>query len=157
MKYLIPVFFLGCVACNGDKDEEHTGENHTGMQHTGEDDTGTSYETEGLTEGGTFWVAYTTDPAPIVQSETFSATFTIFDGADNAVQVTDATLSSVDASMPDHGHGMNVVPEITDNGDGTFTASPLNFHMSGYWTIPAEITQDTTVEAITFELNCCGN
>ena len=59
--------------------------------------------------------------------------------------------------MPTHGHGMNVVPEITDNGDGTFTASPMNFHMGGYWTIPAEITRDTTVESITFELNCCGN
>lgn len=42
---------------------------------------------------------------------------------------------SLRAFMPDHGHGSPVKPEVTDNGDGTYTIDPVNLFMPGYWEV----------------------
>jgi hypothetical protein len=58
------------------------------------------------------------------------------------VKVTDGTGASVSglslgaaAFMPDHGHGSDVVPQVTSNGDGTYAITPLYFFMPGVWRI----------------------
>ena len=35
--------------------------------------------------------------------------------------------------MPDHGHGTSIDASITNNGDGTYTVTPLYFFMPGVW------------------------
>ncbi len=44
-----------------------------------------------------------------------------------------ATLLSVDASMPEHRHGMNYRPSVHALGDGRWRAEGLLWHMSGRW------------------------
>ena len=44
-----------------------------------------------------------------------------------------ATLASLDATMPEHRHGMNYRPRIVAIGDGRFRAEGMMFHMSGRW------------------------
>lgn len=44
-----------------------------------------------------------------------------------------AHLAKVDASMPEHRHGMNYRPRIVAIGDGRFRAEGMMFHMSGRW------------------------
>ena len=50
---------------------------------------------------------------------------------------------------------MNVSPEVTSNGDGTFTASPFLFHMTGTWTIRFALTHGSSTEEGFFDVDCC--
>jgi hypothetical protein len=65
-----------------------------------------------------------------------------------------ATVAA-DASMPTHGHGMNVVPTTTANGDGTFSAEGFLFHMEGPWEIAVTVTGPAGAERAAFEVPCC--
>ncbi len=44
-----------------------------------------------------------------------------------------AQLAAVDATMPEHRHGMNYRPSITPLGEGRWRAEGLLWHMSGRW------------------------
>lgn len=44
----------------------------------------------------------------------------------------------VDATMPEHRHGMNYRPSVQAQGDGRFNAAGLLFHMSGRWELVFE-------------------
>lgn len=113
----------------------------------------TNYTTTATSDGGSFVATYVTDPAPIPSDDYFSVTLTAL-AADGTTALTDAVVE-LDAEMTTHGHGMNVVPEVTDNGDGTFTATPFLFHMSGHWTIRFAITADGVTEKGYFDVDCC--
>ena len=49
---------------------------------------------------------------------------------------------TVDAGMPEHGHGMNVEPAVTSVGGNTFRIDNMMFHMSGRWEVYFDITRD---------------
>lgn len=132
----------------------------TEKDHTGGDDTSDAewdFSTSMETDGGTFLVVYSTTPESLVQSESFSATFMVHNPADHSEMYMDAMVTAVDAAMPAHGHGMNVTPEVTDNGNGTFTAAPMEFMMSGRWEIYADVTREDVSEQVTFHVMCCGD
>jgi len=113
----------------------------------------TNFTTTATTDGGSFVATYTTDPAPIPSDDYFSVTLSAL-ASDGTTALTDAAVE-LDAEMTTHGHGMNVTPEVTDNGDGTFTATPFLFHMSGHWTIRFAITADGVTEKGYFDVDCC--
>ena len=104
--------------------------------------------TELSTHGNTVTVSYSSDPSPIPESALFAITFSTDSGA---------VITGADATMPNHGgHGMTVEPELTDNGDGTYTAAPFEFHMPGYWVIHATVADASgTEERADFEVACC--
>ena len=134
------------VGCSEDKNETGTSDHH--HDHGGTDlpddfDPATAM----TTHDGSVTVSYTTDPSPIPESALFSVT----------IAVTGGTVTEADATMPTHGgHGMTVQPELTDNGDGTFTASPFEFHMPGYWVIHATVENtEGESERADFDVDCC--
>ena len=45
----------------------------------------------------------------------------------------------VDASMPEHKHGMNYRPSVTATGAGSYRAEGLMFHMPGRWELVFEL------------------
>ena len=51
----------------------------------------------------------------------------------------DATLARVDATMPEHRHGMNYRPSLTPLGGGRWHAEGLMFHMAGRWELRFDI------------------
>ena len=54
---------------------------------------------------------------------------------------------SVDAEMPHHGHGMNLVPQVARRGtEPFFVASGLLFHMSGRWVLAVDVTESGVTE-----------
>jgi hypothetical protein len=83
-----------------------------------------------------------------------------------AVGNNDWTLSVKDASgnpmpgaaltvypfMVDHGHTGGRKTIVTDNGDGTYHCTPVNFNMEGYWEITVTVAKDTTKETAMFPL-----
>ena len=127
------------------------------------DDTGTEYasttqtydlSTEVMSDGGTLWVSYTTSPDPIVPAETFSVTFSLSE-ADQLTPVTEIESLVADATMPAHKHGMNVIPETTEAGEGAWSGSPFQFHMTGHWEITATVVRDGVEDVARFNVDCC--
>lgn len=128
----------------------------TGCGDPGEDSGGagvTNFTTTATTDGGSYTVTYTTDPAPIPADDYFSVVLSAAE-ADGITPLLGAS-AEINAEMTSHGHGMNVTPEVIDNGDGTFTASPFLFHMAGHWTIQFALTKDGTTEEGFFDVECC--
>ena len=112
-----------------------------------------SSTTEGYTDGGSYYVAYETTPSPIPFNEEFSVTVSVFDTEEKTNQLTDIIVD-VDATMPAHGHGMNLDPILTGPTDGIFLAEGLLWHMEGEWELGIYISGETN-ENIAFTVSCC--
>jgi hypothetical protein len=50
-----------------------------------------------------------------------------------------AILTRVDATMPEHRHGMNYRPSLADRGNGRYVAEGLLFHMPGRWELAFDV------------------
>ena len=143
------VCLLTLAAACGDKGNDSGNENaHDHSDHDGDTDLPDDFDpaTEHTSSTG-ITVSYTTDPNPIPESLEFSVTFSLSSG----------TMTEADATMPMHGgHGMPVAPVLNDNGDGTYTATPFEFQMPGYWIIHATVKDDDgNEERVDFEVDCC--
>ena len=51
----------------------------------------------------------------------------------------EAMLQRVDASMPEHRHGMNYRPSLKALGEGRWRAEGLLWHMSGRWELQLDV------------------
>ncbi len=120
----------------------------------GGDDTGWVEEVAQVTDGGSYYLMYSSDPDPIPFNEPFTLYWMVHDGADHSRMYDDATLS-LEVEMPAHGHGMNTEPAITVDEYGTFTAEGFLFHMRGWWTITATATRGDVTDTSTFYVECC--
>ena len=148
MRYLSTLSFVLLMGCPEGDDHEH-------HHHDTSDTAVHDYSAAAHSDGGSFYVTYTPDPDPIPLSDEFSITVMVHDGTDTDTMLMNVDAVAADGDMPDHDHGMNVVPEVVDNGDGTFTASPFAFHMPGYWEINVDVTVGETTERATFSVDCC--
>jgi len=98
-----------------------------------------------VSNGGEYVVFLRTDPSPIPENAEFSATVWVFARLEKEKALTDVTLD-VDAFMPEHGHGMNRVPEITKRDDGGFDVKGLLLHMGGKWELYFDVTRGAITE-----------
>lgn len=60
----------------------------------------------------------------------------------------DATLLRVDATMPEHRHGMNYRPSVRATGDGRWRAEGLMFHMPGRWELRLDVQRGGRTERL---------
>lgn len=148
MRLLWSVTLVFLMACPEGHDNGH---HHDDTSDTAQYD----YSRAMHSDGGSFYVVYAPDPDPIPLSDEFSITLMVHDGAETDTMLIDVDAVAADGDMPDHDHGMNVVPAVVDNGNGTFTASPFAFHMPGYWEINVDVTIGETTERATFSVDCC--
>jgi hypothetical protein len=74
-------------------------------------------------------------PAAIPMARHFALTVQLCEGSTAST----AILRKVDATMPEHRHGMNYQPRISALGNGRFRVEGLMFHMSGRWQIEFEV------------------
>jgi hypothetical protein len=51
----------------------------------------------------------------------------------------DARLRRVDATMPEHRHGMNYRPGVKPAGEGRWRVEGLMFHMAGAWELRFDV------------------
>lgn len=54
----------------------------------------------------------------------------------------------VDAGMPEHRHGMNVVPSIERTGEMEWRVRGMLFHMPGDWTLTFDVLEGALVERL---------
>jgi hypothetical protein len=82
-----------------------------------------------------FQLAYKPTPTPIPLGRHFSIDFVLCprDGASLPAEV------RVDATMPEHKHGMNYRPSVKALALGQFRAEGLMFHMPGRWELVFEL------------------
>jgi hypothetical protein len=98
-----------------------------------------------VSNGGEYVVYLRTDPTTTPENAEFSATVWVFARLATDKPLTDVSLD-VDAFMPEHGHGMNRVPEITKREDGGFDAQGLLLHMGGNWELYFDVTRGAITE-----------
>ena len=90
-------------------------------------------------------LAYRTEPAKIRIGEHFMVDFIICAKEAGAAP----TAVRVDATMPEHRHGMNYRPSVTRRGPHQFRAEGLLFHMPGRWDFSFDVQGTGTPERIT--------
>jgi hypothetical protein len=74
---------------------------------------------------GQLQLAWRTEPAKVVQGEPFVLWLRLCPA--------DAEVLKVDATMPEHRHGMNYKPTLRALGEGRVRVEGLLWHMSGRW------------------------
>ncbi|HTE52091.1 MAG TPA: FixH family protein [Kofleriaceae bacterium] len=57
---------------------------------------------------------------------------------------------SFSLNMPDHGHGTPIPVGVTDEGDGSYTADPINMWMPGLWDVTINADDGTAADSVTF-------
>jgi len=60
-----------------------------------------------------------------------------------------AQLVRVDATMPEHRHGMNYLPTFTALGDGVWEVKGMVWHMAGRWELRVDARLDDTLQRFT--------
>lgn len=80
-------------------------------------------------------LAWVSAPAPVPVGRHFAIHFVLCarDGAALPAEV------RVDATMPEHKHGMNYRPSVSARGAGVYRAEGLLFHMPGRWELVFEL------------------
>lgn len=103
-----------------------------------------------MSEQGSYQISYVPElsPVPINQIQTWVVRVTEPDG--KPVQ---AAVITVDGGMPQHGHGLPTVPQVTKYlGDGQYQVEGMKFHMPGWWVVKLKIVRNETTDNITFNL-----
>lgn len=104
---------------------------------------------------GTGWVVYSdhylmafrSDPLRIEVGEPFALVLNVCTKGGEP-----AELLAVDASMPEHRHGMNYRPRIVAKRDGRFRAEGMLFHMPGRWEITFNVRAGEESENLTHDI-----
>jgi hypothetical protein len=109
-----------------------------------------TFEHERLSADGSYLVAYSPSPDPIPLNEPFVMRVRVRD-TDGSKPSSGLALH-VDARMPHHRHGMNVVPEVEAQGKGYFRVTGMLMHMTGYWELYLDLTDDGVTERAQFEM-----
>jgi len=91
-------------------------------------------------------IAYRPIPAKVEVGKMFSLEVAACEGGQKVRAV------RVDASMPEHRHGMNFKPEVTYRGKGYWIAEGLMFHMPGRWQLVIEVETSNGRERIERDL-----
>lgn len=89
-------------------------------------------EAEARLASGPVQVAWRAEPAVIVVGQPFVVWVTLCPAT--------AQLQRVDATMPEHRHGMNYRPSLQDLGGGRWRAQGLLWHMAGRWELRLDVS-----------------
>lgn len=100
---------------------------------------------EVLSNGQGYLVRFAASLEPIPDNEVFELAVWVFDPAAPEAPLSDVALAA-DAGMPEHGHGMNRVPEVARRADGGFDVTGMLFHMGGSWELYLDVTRGAITE-----------
>ena len=135
----------GLLACSAESDGTDT--------ETGTDTEGYDLSRVVNSDGGSYTLSYAPDPDPIPPVSNFALLLTLTDSA-SGDPVLGADLE-LDATMPEHNHGMNTQPPVTEENGGEYRVDGMQFHMSGHWQMEFQIRKDDVVETAVFHAVCC--
>ena len=98
------------------------------------------------TDGGSFEVTVDPEPEKIVLYKHFALDVKVGakDGESSGIAIV------ADADMPEHRHGMNTKPEVSEIEAGHFRVEGMLFHMAGQWVITVDVTRGEKTESAEF-------
>lgn len=99
---------------------------------------------EASSADGTYRVRWEPEGGAIPDAEPFAIRLEVV-RADGKPLAGDARIL-VDAEMPHHGHGMNLVPVVSRAAPGKFVASGMLMHMPGRWVVAIDVEEDGLAE-----------
>jgi hypothetical protein len=94
-----------------------------------------------------YMIAFRPEPMRIEVGEPFALLFNVCTKNGNP-----AELVAVEATMPEHKHGMNYRPTIVAAGDGRYRAEGMVFHMPGRWEVAIDVRAGEESERLTHEI-----
>jgi hypothetical protein len=105
---------------------------------------------EVMSHMGLFKISYRSvaDPVPVGRIITWELTVRTPDG--KPVKGADIRILG---DMPEHGHGLPTVPEVTETGtDGVYAVEGLKFSMPGWWVVTFHIQAGDMTDHVSFNL-----
>ncbi|AOW14392.1 hypothetical protein LPB72_03355 [Hydrogenophaga crassostreae] len=96
---------------------------------------------DSLSSAGPVQARWVTDPAAVQVGEPFVLMLELCPAA--------AQLEGVDASMPDHRHGMNYKPSFKPLGEGLWRVDGMLWHMAGRWELKLDTRLDGAAHRLT--------
>jgi hypothetical protein len=93
-----------------------------------------------LVSEGPLQLAWRAEPAPIVAGQPFVLWISTCPAG--------AQLRAVDATMPEHRHGMNYRVKLAPQGAGRWRAEGLLWHMSGRWELRFDVEQGGRTQSL---------
>jgi hypothetical protein len=96
------------------------------------------------TEGGTFAIAMKSNPAPVPLNEPFELTVDV--SLLKKVDDRNPLWLGLQATMPEHAHGMNTRARVEPLSDGKFVIKGLLFHMAGEWEVTFQVAKGRITE-----------
>jgi len=129
---------------DSDSDPASTMQMDTKMDMPANLDTATSV----MSELGLFKVSYQSSQSAEAINEIFN--WTIHVETSDGTPVDNAEIS-IQALMPQHGHGMPTDPQVTQNlGNGDYKLEGLKYSMPGWWEETLTITTGSQTDVVTF-------
>jgi hypothetical protein len=101
--------------------------------------------------GGAFYVVYSPTPDPVPLNQLFRLELAVYEGGRRSRAASDVEVR-VRGWMPEHEHGMNLVPEVHPLGNGRFAVEGMLFHMAGRWQLEVEVHRGGAMERVLFEV-----
>jgi len=101
---------------------------------------------------GAFIIAWRIEPETLPLNEAFGLRIEVRDARQPGIPLRDVMLS-VDAAMPEHGHGMNVIPGVMRDRDGVFHIRDMRFHMPGRWELYFDVSRGGVTERAQVEVH----
>jgi hypothetical protein len=105
-----------------------------------------------VSNAGSYRIRYRSDPEPIPWGELFALRVWIAPSDPDQGEPAEAPALTVDAAMPEHGHGMNHVPVVTSSPEGGYDVQGLLFHMPGRWELYFDVVDGAVTERAQVEV-----
>lgn len=105
----------------------------------------------GQTPDGRYEITIQPTPDPIPLNALFTLDLKVKKNEGGALQA--GTTILVDATMPDHNHGMNTLPVVQPGKEqGSYVVQGMLFHMPGLWEISVKIQEGDAVSEAKFKV-----
>ncbi len=101
--------------------------------------------TTGRAENARYEIVFAAVPAPLAAGKLFSLDLAVCPRGGAAAP----NALAVDATMPEHRHGMNYRPTVVARGTGIYRADGLMFHMPGRWDLLFDLVTPAGTERLT--------
>ena len=132
----------GCDQTVGDESSGTSASAGVEVRTDTDADAGVEWQ-ERLSGDGTWLVAWRPTVATLPVSEPFSVEVRVVDA--NGARPDGGIEIFLDAEMPHHGHGMNVVPRVTER-DESWLVEGVLMHMPGRWELSVDVIGEDETE-----------
>lgn len=103
-----------------------------------------------ISSGGTYYVEWWPEPAPVPLNEMFVIHFRVLRAEERTTPVPAAVITA-SAWMPEHNHGTSLQAQVESKGNGSAVGSGFLLHMEGHWQLRIGVAAEGKMERVSFD------